>query len=46
MLNKRLNPFIAIIAIGAISLCATFFVLHQISKTDFTGSQYAAAAGH
>ncbi|MEO6536334.1 MAG: hypothetical protein ABIT47_01465 [Candidatus Paceibacterota bacterium] len=44
MLNRRLNPFVAIIAITAISLCATLFVLHQISKTDFTESQYAAAA--
>ncbi|MDB5245399.1 MAG: hypothetical protein JWN90_504 [Parcubacteria group bacterium] len=44
MLNRRLNPYAAIITITAISICATIFVLHKIAKTDFIEAQYAAAA--
>ena len=39
MLSKRLNPFVAILALTIIASTGTLFVVHQIFETDFT---YAA----
>ncbi|HWU24325.1 MAG TPA: hypothetical protein VN086_01055 [Candidatus Paceibacterota bacterium] len=35
MLNKRLNPFVAILALTIIGATGTLFVVHKIFETDF-----------
>lgn len=42
MLTKRLNPYVAILALTVIGAVGTLFVLHEISETDFAS---AAAYG-
>ena len=36
MLNKRLNPFVAILVLTIIGATGTVFVVHKIFETDFT----------
>ena len=42
MLNKRLNPFVAILAMTVIGATGTLFVVHKIFQTDFTYAQESA----
>jgi hypothetical protein len=40
MLNKRLNPFAAVLALTIIASVGTLFVVHKIFETDFTYAAY------
>jgi hypothetical protein len=40
MMNRPINPFIAIFLISLIGVTATFFVLRQISRADFIYASY------
>lgn len=45
MLNKRLNPFAAILALTIIGATGTLFVVHKIFETDFTYAHEPANVG-
>ncbi len=44
MLNKRLNPFAAILALTVIASVGTLFVVQQIFETDFTYQGYTTVS--
>lgn len=45
MLNTRINPFAAILAITIIGATGTLFVVHKIFDTDFTYAHEDASVG-
>ena len=45
MLNKRLNPFAAILALTVIGATGTLFVVNKIFDTDFTYAHEDARVG-
>lgn len=38
MLSKRINPYVAILALTVIGAVGTLFVLNEISETDFASA--------
>jgi len=45
MLNKQLNPFVAILVMTVIGATGTIFVVHKIFATDFTYAEASATTG-